>query len=93
MKKLTLTEQRTIEAVKLDYNKDQMFLHCKQCVTKLLKSADYKAGLTSPKEAMSYQASSYPFEFPDGTVENIVVVWCHLCENKVWDSRHMTHRY
>lgn len=93
MKKLTEKDIEEISKIKLDYNESQMFLHCKDCMDKFLKSADYKSGLISPKDWGQYQGASYPFTYPDGTTANIFVVWCNRCEKQVWDSRHLTHLY
>jgi len=91
--KLNKKDQLKIEETKLDYEKAGMFLHCKECLEPFLKSLDYKAGLISPRNAMAYEASSYPFAYPNGTVANIMVIWCKNCGKKVWDSRHMQHVY
>lgn len=91
--KLSSEEIKKTSKIKLDYEKANQFLHCKDCLTKFLKSADYKAGLFSPKEYMEYEVSSYPFKYPNGHTANILVVWCKKCGKEVWDSRHLTHIY
>lgn len=93
MKKPTQKEMEIIDKVKLDYDKPEMFLHCKDCMSKFLESADYKSGLMSPKDWGQYQGSTYPFTYPDRSTANIFVVWCNRCEKSIWDSRHLTHLY
>lgn len=88
-------EAKKIDKIKLDYNKSSMFLHCKHCMNKYMKEREKNGGESkeSPKDAMKYEAASYPMEFPDKHIENILVVWCSKCGKEVWDSRHLTHRY
>lgn len=65
----------------------KMFLHCKKCLEKFWASERHKK--MSAQEAMSYEASSYRWTFPDGHVENIMVLWCKNCHEQVWDTRHL----
>ena len=71
----------------LDYRRANMFLHCKHCHEEF--SAGQFGHGQSPREALDYEVSSYPFEAHVGVIENIVVVWCKRCARSVWDSRHL----
>lgn len=93
MKKLTEQEKDAIMKVDINADKEEkeggmMWLHCASCL-KRFQDGEIGEG-QSPKEAMKYAASSYPFTYPDGTTAGIVVVWCELCGKQVWDSRHLT---
>ena len=76
MKKLTLTEIKKIASKKLNYKKVQQFLHCEHCMAKYMKARKANSGISllSPQEEMNYEFSSYPFQMPDKTIENILVV-------------------
>ena len=65
------------------------FMHCKYC----LKEFDENPKGMSPQEAMAYEISSYPFEYPNGITANIIVVWCKKCHRQVWDTRHLKHLF
>lgn len=91
--KIKKEDRQKIEDTKLDYQKAEMFLHCESCLKDFMDSIDYKASMLSPRDAMSYEVSSYPFTYPNGVTANIIVVWCKDCGKKVWDTRHMTHLY
>ena len=73
--------------VPLDYKHVEEFLHCRACVQ------DFYAHLfgngQSPREALSYELSSYPFQTQRGVKERIFVAWCKRCGGSVWDSRHL----
>ena len=78
------------ENAPLEYERAEMFLHCKHCLDK------FYAGLfgdgDSPREALNYELSSYPFERKNGVKERIFVAWCKRCGRSVWDSRHLRPR-
>jgi hypothetical protein len=88
-------EAKKTHKIKLDYDKAQPFLHCDHCLKLYLADRKKNNGTSkaSPRDTFHYEASGYPFEFPDTTVENIMVIWCKTCGRPVWDSRHLTHRY
>jgi hypothetical protein len=71
----------------MDYSKAEMFMHCKFCLNQY-NVTDVKYEY-SPHEWLNYEASDYPYEYPDGTKARIIVVWCKRCKQKVWDSRHL----
>ena len=89
--KLTKREQEKTMSASLNYDKASAFAHCKHCLKKFLASPEYSK--KSPREAMNYELSTYPFRYSNGIVGNIVVVWCKKCRRKVWDSRHLTNLF
>lgn len=70
------------------YKDAKMFLHCQHCLSEFIGSDEHK--VSSPSEAMSYEAAMVPFTYPDGTTVGIMAVFCKKCGRQVWDSRHLT---
>jgi hypothetical protein len=76
---------------RFDYeNDEQTFVHCKNCLEKFLGSGTHEH--MSPADFMDYCASAYPFTFEDGTTDQVFVLWCKHCKQRVWDSRHLIPR-
>lgn len=88
-------DMKKIANTKLKYDKSTQFLHCDHCLNEYFKEreANFGESALSPRDAMKYETASYPFKFPDGHSEAIIVVWCSKCGRDVWDSRHLIHRY
>jgi hypothetical protein len=71
-----------------DYQNDgQTFIHCKKRLDKFPVS-----GTQSPADFVDYCASAYPFTFENGTTDQVFVLWCKHCKQRVWDSRHLVPR-
>lgn len=71
-----------------DYKKTKLFLHCKECIEQFLNSELHK--IMTPKEYGLYEVGISDFTYSDGTVVEVVVVWCKRCGKKVWDGRDLT---
>lgn len=89
----TPKEQREIMAKEIRYedDEDMMFMHCKQCIDQFLGSPLHDQ--MSPRDYGQYEVASKPFEYPDGSMGQVVVVFCKRCHRLVWDSRHLTHLF
>lgn len=70
-----------------NYENAGMFMHCAPCLQKFIKSPASKK--ISPREAMSYEASSHPYTYPNGTRGMVVAIWCKKCHEMVWNSSHL----
>lgn len=69
----------------LKYENSSLFLHCKNCLNNPPKGSAGQA----PKDFNTLEAATYPVKYPDGHVENVIVIWCHSCQRPVWDTRHL----
>ena len=93
-KKLTLEEIRQIQAIKLEMGDYSMALHCKECIDDLINNPDnpsYKK--ESPQDYGKYEARSHSIKMPDGTKTGVIAIWCKRCDQEVWNSKHLTHRF
>ena len=81
-------EKDKIASVILNKNKAKGFMHCSYCLKQFEGSQLH--GVMTPRAYGMYEASLYPFVFPGGIKEEIVVVWCKRCGRPIWDSRFLT---
>lgn len=91
MQNPTEEEIKKIDDTNLVYRKSKTFFHCRNCIEQFKGSPLHES--MTPREYGIYEASSYDFTYPDGTVAEIYVVWCRRCGRDVWDSRDLTKLY
>lgn len=92
---MTYTQEQVAEIMGRETTYEGMenpqFLHCRTCLDSFIGSEEHEN--MSPQEWGRLEASSSPFTYPDGSVENIVSIWCGRCHKRVWDTRHLTHKF
>lgn len=84
-------ELRALSRKELKYEDSTQFLHCQDCLSKFLESSQHSS--LTPRDAMEYEVSMVPLEYPDGVTIGVIAVWCKRCGKRVWDSRHLTNMY
>ena len=83
--KYTKDEIKNIEATEIDYTKTKTFFHCKNCIEQFMGSPLHQS--MTPRDYGVYEVGSLAFTYPDGSIKDIVVVWCKRCGKIVWDNR------
>lgn len=91
MNKPTEEEIEVIENTEIHYRKAKQFFHCKGCIEQFMDSELHD--VMTPREYGLYEISSYDFKYPNGEIEEIVVVWCKRCGKRIWDGRDTTKLY
>lgn len=90
-KRLSKIEIEQIDGFQFDYKKAKSFLHCKNCIDQFLGSQLHE--VMTPREYGMYEASTYDFTYPDGSISTIIVFWCKRCGRSMWDSRNLKKMY
>lgn len=89
--KPTKNDIHHIEIADISYRKAKKFFHCKNCIEQFLGSPLHE--VMTPKEYGMYEVSTYDFSYPDGSIAEIIVVWCKRCGRKIWDGRNLMKLY